>query len=96
MPLYNVYEYRRCFQSGMALVDAHSPGEALLQVVSDPNLIEWTGSDQNDYVVDGHSVQTHEECIDTHASIVDERWMAVSRVGFVGTRDSEAEVPPCG
>ena len=93
MPLYNVYEYRLCHQMGAACIEARSRGEALLQVAADPRLLAWGEPDPNDYLVDGHSVQTNEDCWDTHASDVEARWMSVSRLGFVGTRASKAEVP---
>ena len=95
MPLYNVYEYRLCHQMGGVCIDAPSPGDALLQVAAEPELIAWGLPDPNDYVLEGHSVQTAETCVDTHASVVETRWMTVSRVGFVGTRASESEVAPC-
>ena len=95
MPLYNVYEYRLCHQMGGVCVEANSPGDALLQVVADPDLIAWGAPDPNDHVLDGHSVQTNEICVDTRASVVESRWMEVSRMGFVGTRASEAEGESC-
>ena len=96
MPLYNVYEYRLCHQMGAGHIEACSPGEALLKAVADPTLVGWDPPNDCEYVLEGYSVQTNEICVDTHASVIEKRWMTVSRLGFVGTRASEAEVPPCG